>query len=184
MGSHNDTISKQQLRDGKLLGGMQKNQASLPPSWNLLGTVYTLVQVMAIVQSRLSLWAAAEVAKAAWEAAVQAAREKAAGTKPVVDAVRKQLLVWYANAPDTLADYGMTAPRRAHVKPATKVVAAQKAKQTRAARHTMGSKKRKTIKGAVAETVSISTATDEVTPPPAPAEDPSAAGSPKPPQAH
>jgi hypothetical protein len=54
----------------------------------------------------------------------------------------------YTQSPDTLAAFGLTAPKVAKKSVATKSTALAKTKATRAARKTMGSQQRKGVKGA------------------------------------
>ena len=144
---------------------MQANQSTLPSSWNVVGTTYTVAQILVILASRLAKRAAAATAKAKYQALVQAADEEVALTKPVVDAVRKQLRIWCNNVPDALAAYGMTVTKASGPKsPVTKVLAAAKGKSTRTARGTMGPVQKSYIVGAIPAAVSITTATERVAP--------------------
>jgi hypothetical protein len=159
------TKAKQQTDDANLQAGLQANQSTLPSSWNVVGTTYTLVQILAILASRLAKAAAAASAKAKYMALVQAADEEVASTKPVVDAVRKQLRIWCNNVPDALAAYGMTVTKAGGPKsPVTKVLAAAKGKSTRTARGTKGRVQKSYIVGAVPAAVTITTATEHVAP--------------------
>jgi hypothetical protein len=63
--------------------------------------------------------------------------------------VRQTLLLAFDGKLDTLADFGLTARAVPVRTPEQRTAAAAKAKATRAARHTMGSKQKAAIKGAV-----------------------------------
>ena len=58
----------------------------------------------------------------------------------------------FAGQMDTLADFGLTARAKHVATPEEKIASAAKAKATRAARHTMGSKQKAAIKGTVTPT--------------------------------
>jgi hypothetical protein len=64
----------------------------------------------------------------------------------------------FAKSPDKLGVFGLKAPKKATVKVETKAVAIKKVEATRKARHTMGSKEKKQVKGVVTEPASGSTA--------------------------
>ena len=55
----------------------------------------------------------------------------------------------YANQPDVLADFGIKPKARTPLSAEAKTAAAAKRTATRAARHTMGAKQKKSVKGAV-----------------------------------
>jgi hypothetical protein len=77
-------------------------------------------------------------------------------------------LVFFAGQVDALSDFGLTGRKTPVVSPETRVAAANKAKATREARHTMGKKQKAAIKGTVAPTAPATTApapTPVATPP-------------------
>ena len=77
---------------------------------------------------------------------------RARKTKALVSTCIQSISLSFAGQVDTLADFGLT-PRKARVvTPEEQVIAAAKAKATRAARHTMGKKQKAAIKGTVAPT--------------------------------
>jgi hypothetical protein len=61
----------------------------------------------------------------------------------------------FAESPDTLAEFGMTAPKKAERSAAVKAGAVAKNKATRVARHTMGKNQKKAVKGAVNATLVV-----------------------------
>ena len=63
--------------------------------------------------------------------------------------MKQGLLVAFAGQLDTLADFGLTARAKHVATPEEKLASTAKAKATRAARHTMGSRQRAKIKGTV-----------------------------------
>jgi hypothetical protein len=99
------------------------------------------------VSARIDSAKAALTTRATWQVAVQtdaAVRDK---TKTFVAVVKQALLAAFAGELDTLAEFGLTARQKHVATPEAKLAAAAKAKATRAARHTMGPKKKATIKG-------------------------------------
>jgi len=79
------------------------------------------------------------------------------GTKatvgPVLQAYQHLVLAAFSNATQTLADFGLTPPKaRTPMTVEQKAAAGAKREATRAARHTLGPKQKKLIKGTVAAT--------------------------------
>ena len=95
---------------------------------------------------------ASRPARAAWQAAVQAAKDERTKTKALVAGLRQALLTAFAATPDTLADFGLTPRKKPVVKAQTKATAATKAKATRKALGTKGKKQKKAAKKAVSGT--------------------------------
>jgi hypothetical protein len=153
--------TKTQARDAQVIAGIEKhlqNVSSLP----LVGSTYSPADLVKLIQSRLESASGANTTKATWHSAVVA--DKSLNTKltPVIRALRQYVINVFGGTSPVLADFGFTPPKRTTRTPEEKAAAALKAKATRKARHTMGSKQKKDIKGTV-------TATEPVTPPaPAP----------------
>jgi hypothetical protein len=135
-----------------LIAGLKKHEQSLAP-FVIAGKSYTAAQVIAAVQSRIDASQAVTPAKAAWQAAVKADRDARTGGQALLAGVRQTLLTVYAGSVDTLADFGLVGRKPRAISPETQVAAAQKAKATRAARHTMGKKQKAAIHGTVPATV-------------------------------
>jgi hypothetical protein len=141
--------TKQQVADQKLSDGLKKHKTELV-SFALAGASSTVDAVLAVLDTRIAAESAAEVARAAWQTKVKAARDERATTKALVAGVRESLKLRYAGAIDTLADFGLKPRKQPAVRtPEEKAQAAAKAKATRAARHTMGSKQKKSVKGTI-----------------------------------
>ena len=135
--------------DQKLIDGLNKHSSTLS-SLVIGGQSYTTAAVIGLLQGRIATSTSATNAHATWQAAVQADREQQAKTKPFVSGLRKALQVAYAGSIDSLADFGLKAPKpRTPLTPAQKAAAVAKAEATRAARHTMGPKQKAAIKGTV-----------------------------------
>lgn len=152
MGTSANTIAttrnKQQAALLKLIGGLEKHTQDLA-SLIIGGTTYKNADLQTALQARLNAMAPVEVAKAQWQAAVQADYAERAKTKALLAGLRQALLVVYAGSTDKLADFGLVGRKPANVTPTARVAAAQKAKATRAARHTLGKNQKAGIKGDV-----------------------------------
>ena len=138
--------------DQHLIDGLNK-VASTIPSFVVGGAPVATKDIVTTLQARLATAKAAESARVAWQTAVQADRDERAKTKTLVSVIKQTLLQYFAGQADTLATFGLTPRKPRAVKPETKVVAAAKAKATRAARHTMGKKQKAEIKGALDSSV-------------------------------
>jgi hypothetical protein len=138
--------------DQQLIDGLTK-VASTIPNFVFGGAPVPTKDVVTTLQARLVTAKAAESARVAWRAAVQADRDERAKTKALISVVKQTLLQYFAGQADTLATFGLTPRKPRAVKPETKVVAAAKAKATRTARHTLGKKQKADIKGALDSSV-------------------------------
>ena len=72
----------------------------------------------------------------------------------------------YGGDPAALADFGLPVRKKGVLTPAQKLASAAKARATRLARHTMGSKQKAAITGAPAPAVTTPAASSGVTSPP------------------
>jgi hypothetical protein len=131
-----------------LISGLQKQLPS--GQFTLLSTVFTTPALVTALQGSVTALMAVTTAHAALKVALAAWDADDAKMGPVTLALRRTLQSMYANAPDTLAVYGMEphqvpAPRTAAEKAAT----AAKAKATRAARGTTSKKQKLTVSGNV-----------------------------------
>jgi hypothetical protein len=161
--------SQQQDGDQKLIDGLNKHGQTIT-SLMIQGASHPTAAIIAVLQERIDSAKTVVLSKATWQADVKADRDERAKTKAFVSGLRQALQVAFAGSIDTLADFGLK-PRKARAPrtPEQKAAASAKAKATRAARHTMGSKQKAMVKGAAPQAV----------PPTAPA--PTAApGAPKP----
>jgi hypothetical protein len=115
----------------------------------LLGRSLTPAQVTEELQAIVNLRNDVDAAKALTKAklAVEIADMPARRIK--MDAFVAFVKVAFGNAPDVLADFGLHPRARTPLTVEAKTAAAAKRKATRAARHTAGSRQRKSVKGAV-----------------------------------
>jgi hypothetical protein len=130
----------------RLIEGMKQYESMLP---QLLigGAVVPHADLTAMVQGRVDAAGAVNATRATWLAAVQNERNDRARTKVLFSGLKQALLVAFAGQLDVLAAFGLTPPDARHVTPEQRIAAAAKAQATRAARHTMGKRQRKAIKG-------------------------------------
>lgn len=161
-----------------LIAGTQKHSPN--GSFTLGGAAYTTASLVQVLQGLADAIASVDAARANWKDALKREQDERAKVDPVIRDYRSWLVATYGNAPATLADYGVT-PRKVPT-PLTAdqlVAAVTKRTQTRAARHTLGSKQKARIKGAPATPATAGTATAPpiapVTPATAPAGSPPAA---------
>jgi hypothetical protein len=154
----NKQINDQKMSDATLLH--LANIASLPVG----NATMTPAQIAQIYKDRIATNQAVLDANAQRAEAVKADKDKRAQTGPVTKAFKRMVQGMFAQSPTVLADFGLTPAKVVTKSVATKTVAVAKAKATRAARHTMGSRQRAQIMGT---TVSAGTgsSTAPVTPP-------------------
>jgi hypothetical protein len=161
--------------DRKMATGARKflaGIASLPVGSQTL----TPEQIAQVFDARASLCEALQAASAARTAAVKAYQDKRSETAPFVSAFRRVVQGMFAQSPDTLAEFGLTAPKPADKSVVVKAAAIAKSKATRAARHTMGKKQKQAVKGGVTRVV----VTPVMAPTPSPGTAPAPAPAPAP----
>jgi len=131
-----------------LILGLQKQLPSA--EFTLVSTVYTTPALVTALQGSISTLTAVATAHAALKVALAAWDAEDAKMGPVVLALRRTLQSMYANAPDTLAVYGME-PHKVPVPRTTaeKAASAAKAAATRKARGTTSKKQKLTVSGNV-----------------------------------
>jgi len=162
----------QKNQDLQFIQGARKH---LKRDWVLYvaGKKYVASDIIALLQSRADAAHETTLAKAAWHGARTHEETILQDSAQAVAAFRQNMLAMFADSPDALAEFGL-AQRKAHraLTPAELVERGARAKATRAARHTMGSRQKKAIKGSgVADAVAppVAYAPSASPPPPAPA---------------
>ena len=182
MGTSANTIAptrnQQQAAVQKMLSGVEKHTQDLV-SLVIAGTTYSTADLQTTLQARLDALTSAQSKKAEWQAAINADYAERASTKVFLAGLRQALLVAFAGSVDKLADFGLVGRKSANITPQQRVAAAQKAKATRAARHTMGKKQKELIKGDVTG-VSVTPITTPAAPVAAPAPAPTPVAQPTP----
>jgi hypothetical protein len=131
-----------------MIDGLVKHSQTLP-SLTIAGTSHPTAAIIAVLQARIDAAKATVPSRAIWQTTVQADRDERAKTKAFVSGIRQAVQVAFAGSIDTLADFGLK-PRKTRTPrtPEEKAAAVAKAKATRAARHTMGSKQKAKVTGA------------------------------------
>jgi hypothetical protein len=138
-----------QVADQKLMDGVNKHETTLPPLL-IGGASITPTDIRTTLQARIATANTAVSTRATWQAAVKADIDERAKTQTFVSGLRQALKVAFADSIEALADFGLTPRKVPAVRtPEEKAQATAKAKATRAARHTMGTKQKAQIKGTV-----------------------------------
>jgi hypothetical protein len=139
---------QQQAADQALINGLTKHEQTL--SSFLVGSTSTTTSIVATLQARITAANTAQSTRATWQAAVKANANERASTETLVSGVKQTLLVIFGGSIDTLADFGLKARKaRTPLTPEQQITATAKARATRAARHTMGSKQKKKVSGTI-----------------------------------
>jgi hypothetical protein len=156
----------QQAADQSLIDGFTKHAPTLT-SFLVGGATIKASDVITALQARIAAANTTESTRATWQAAVKANTDERASTKTLVSSARQAVQMMFAGSIETLAEFGLK-PRKARTAPTPeqKVVAAAKAKATRAARHTMGTKQKASVKGTI--TTIVTPASPTASPPAAP----------------
>jgi hypothetical protein len=144
--SHKNTVAS---RAKQLIAGAQKH-FSTASSLAFGGGTFTPAQTVASLQTLADLRTAVDDAKAATKAKIAAEAAQAPALTSHMAAFVQYVKATFGNSPDVLADFGLK-PKKAAA-PLTvdqKAAAAAKRAATRAARHTMGSKQKKDVKGTI-----------------------------------
>jgi hypothetical protein len=139
----------QQVRD--LIAGAHAHSPNGPLTLDGQSfTAQTLVQTLQSLGDALSM---VDTAKANWKDALKNLADVKAKVRPILGAYRSWVVATYGNAPAMLADFGITPPKaRTPLTAEQKVAAVAKRDATRAARHTLGPKQKKDIKGTAVAT--------------------------------
>jgi hypothetical protein len=113
------------------------------------GSSFTPAQVTAKLQSLVTMRSNVDAAKAAAKAKLAVEKADMPALRTFLSALVTFVKATYGNSPDVLADFGIHPKARAPLTVEAKTAAAAKRTATRAARHTLGAKQKKGIKGAV-----------------------------------
>jgi hypothetical protein len=133
--------------DQSLIAGLTKHAATLT-SLLIAGASVLTTDFVTTLQARIAAIQAAIAAHAALTAAVAAAHAEIARTAALVSGARQALKIAFSGQPTTLGDFGLMPPKvRTPLTAEEKVAVVAKAKATRAARHTMGSKQKAQVTG-------------------------------------
>jgi hypothetical protein len=140
--------SGQLANDQSMIDGIEKfltQFASLPVGSQVLAPA----DIVKVFQARLDAGKAVLTAEAARTAAIKADKDERLKTAAFTQSFRRMVLGMFSQSPDTLAVFGLKAPKAVKKTVQTKSTAVAKSKATRTARNTMGTKQKKAIKGTV-----------------------------------
>jgi hypothetical protein len=138
----------------QLIAGANKHFPDASVTLTIGGASYTVSQLTTLLQSFVDLRAASDAAKVAAKAKLVAERAQTPSLSGVISAFVKYVRATFGDSADSLADFGLSAPKaRTPISAEQQTVAVAKRKATRAARHTMGSQQKKGVKGTVEVTV-------------------------------
>lgn len=115
----------------------------------LPGGSYTSAQIVERLQTIVDRRNDVNAAKAVTKARLAAESADMPSARIFMDALVTFTKAAFGTAPDVLADFGLQTKERATTTVEAKAAAAAKRQATRAARHTMGSQQKKSVKGAV-----------------------------------
>jgi hypothetical protein len=146
--------------DQAMADGVQKFLAQLA-SLPVGSRIVTPADIVKVFQDRIDAGKALKTAEAARTAAVKADRDVRAQTSVFVQACRRVVQGMFFESPDTLAAFGLKAPKAAKKKVAVKAAAVVKSKATRTARNTLGKKAKLAIHGSPSTAKSSPTAAPE-----------------------
>jgi hypothetical protein len=145
-------------RDRRMIAGVEKHFAR-SDRIRLDGEQYTREELIALLRERVELSHAVLAAKAAWQDAVQRERANAAKTARVAAALRKTIHLMFGSDAAALSDFGVAPHKeRRPLSSEEKAMVVAKILATRAARHTMGKRQRRAIKGDVTPIVIVTQA--------------------------
>ena len=115
----------------------------------LAGGSYTAAQITSKLDQLVRLRTDVDAAKATTTAKLAVEKTDMPALRIFMDALVSFVKAAYGNAPEVLADFGLTPKAVTPLTVEAKAAAAAKRKATRAARNTMGSKQKKDVKGNV-----------------------------------
>jgi hypothetical protein len=131
-----------------LIAGTTKHVPTV--SFTIGSTVYTAASLNQIFQGLVNVMTASSAAEAAAKDALAAERAARTQVGPILLAYKRLILTSFANATQTLADFGLAPPKaRTPLSAEQRVARAAKAKATRAARGTTSKKQKLAVKGRV-----------------------------------
>jgi hypothetical protein len=167
--STKDKNNKKTRRDRlrQFRAGMQQHIVPSFKTITINGVVHQATDILTAIDDDITKSDAAEKGHAAWLQLVEEERASHLAVDPLVTGVEQFVRL---NIGDTeaqrsvLADFGMTPHKKRAVSPKTRVVAAQKAKATRALLHTMGSNQKKEALAQAASANAAAPAAAEQTP--------------------
>jgi hypothetical protein len=132
----------------QLIAGTAKHLSSTTQV-SLLGGSYTPDQITSKLQVLVNLCSDVDAARATTKAKIANEAAQMPALLAFKSALESYVKAAFGSSPDVLADFGIAPKTRAPLTVVAKAAAAAKRAATRAARHTLGSKQKKGIKGDV-----------------------------------
>jgi hypothetical protein len=132
----------------QLIAGTNKHLASMAQVI-FAGSSFTPPQITGKLQALVNLRNDVNAAEATTKAKLASEKADMPALRTFMGAFVTFVKATFGGQPDVLADFGIHPKARAPLTVEAKAAAAAKRKATRAARHTMGSKQKKDVKGAV-----------------------------------
>jgi hypothetical protein len=132
----------------QLIAGTNRHLANVTQVMFASGS-FTPAQVTAQLQALVNLRNDVNAAKATTKAKLAAEKADMPTLRIFMGAFVALVKAMYSKSPDVLADFGLHPKARTPLTVEAKAAAAAKSKATRSARHTMGSRQKKGVKGAV-----------------------------------
>jgi hypothetical protein len=131
--------TKRLVSDQKLIRGIKKNLGK-SAALVLMGQKHTIGELLSMLEARVAAAEPVETAKGAWQALVAKERLIVGETQPVVDALRRYLVIVNGDVPSTLAKYGIAVRKRRELTAEEKADRARKASATRKAHRLVDTK--------------------------------------------
>jgi hypothetical protein len=132
----------------QLIAGTNKHLANTTQVM-FAGSSFTPAQMIEKLQNLVNLRRDVDAAKASSKAKLAVEASQMPALRTFMSAMVPFIKATYAGQPDILADFGLHPKARTPLTAEAKTAAAAKRKATRAARNTMGSQQKKSVKGAV-----------------------------------
>jgi hypothetical protein len=126
-------------RNRKAIAGVKQHYAAAT-ALVLDGISRTPADIEKILQDQIDAIDAWNAAKVAFHQATAVSKTAAATADAVFLALKTKVFLDFKTTPDTVADFGLTVPKRRKPKPKTLVAADEKRKATIASRHPAGAK--------------------------------------------
>jgi hypothetical protein len=143
MSTHTNNRIARISADQAMIDGFTKHKPNLPASMPIGSHTMTCDDVIAVFQGLVASGKAVQAADAARAAAVKADRDKRAQMRATVTAAKRLVVAMFMQSPDTLAEFGLTAPKPQLRTTEEKAQAAAKARATRKTLGTKGSRQKK-----------------------------------------
>jgi hypothetical protein len=132
-----------------MIAGTTKHLAG-GASFSFASRTFAPADVQALLQAFIDLRAAVEAARAALQTKLVEEAAQAPALRDLIAGYAAFVKVSFSQSPDVLADFGLAPKKeRAPLTIEQRALANERRNATRAARHTMGSRQKKAVKGTV-----------------------------------